>query len=557
MFAELGRIPPARALGLLAVLVLAGTAAGAGQEREVVSTRIDRGSDEASLRLEFTTGDPLEISFAGGSVVVDGTPLGASTPQLETAWRALLAQAVTLEGPALVGALRSWSPGPEVQGAARELALRVQTVLGDALGFEQAGGDAVAGGGADDSRALAALLGRHERLAELAAALEGTNIGNVRLYVADQAEVAADEALRATVVMVDGNLVVRGTVEGDVVVVGGTIRLPEGGRITGDVRLADSRLYRDGGEVLGDVVEVDAPAPARGVERGIRDSIREEVLREVRSELGAQRARSPASSRAFRPVRQVVRGVAGVVSSLLTAFVLALIGAAVLHFGSSNLEVVAETARRAPARAAAVGLAGTFLALPAWVLGTVALAITLVGIPLLLVWVPLFPVAVALAAALGYYAVARNVGAWIARQHYPYLGWVRLSNPLTLVAGGVLGLMAAFIVSNALEIGGPWLGFLRGLFVTAGVLVTMVAVLVGLGAVLMTRAGRRPGYYPADLFAGGWDDDLDIPTPPVEPAPGGPGGGAPGGPPPPGPDEPEPPPGAPDGGARDDEGGRQ
>jgi hypothetical protein len=171
------------------------------------------------------------------------------------------------------------------------------------------------------------------------------------------------------------------------------------------------------------------------------------------------------------------------VGSLLTVVVLSLVGAVIVHMAHGNLEVAAETARRAPGRAAAVGLAGTFLALPVWILGALVLIISLIGIPVALIWLPVFPLAFALAVVLGYYAVARNVGSWIARQHYSHLGWVRSSNPYTLVAGGVLGLCAAFVAASVLQLAGPWLGFLRGLFVMSGVLVTVFASLVGFGAV--------------------------------------------------------------------------
>jgi hypothetical protein len=118
-------------------------------------------------------------------------------------------------------------------------------------------------------------------------------------------------------------------------------------------------------------------------------------------------------------------------------------------------------------------------------------------------------VALALAAVLGYYAVARNVGSWLARREYPYLGWVRISNPFTLVAGGVVALLGAFLVSSALQIGGSWLGFLRGVFVAGGVLATVAAALIGLGSVLITRGGRRPEYYPgADFFDDRRDEGL-------------------------------------------------
>jgi hypothetical protein len=149
------------------------------------------------------------------------------------------------------------------------------------------------------------------------------------------------------------------------------------------------------------------------------------------------------------------------------------------------------------------------LALPVWLLGAVALVISIIGIPLALLWLPLFPVALALAAVLGYYAVARNVGGWVARREFPYLGWIRASQPTTVVAGGVLALTAAFVAANVLLVGGQWLGFLRGLFVAGGVLLTVGAALVGLGSVLITRGGRRPEYYSTmDFFDERPVDDL-------------------------------------------------
>ena len=84
--------------------------------------------------------------------------------------------------------------------------------------------------------------------------------------------------------------------------------------------------------------------------------------------------------------------------------------------------------------------------------------------------------------------------------------------------------MAAFIMSNVVEVGGPWLGFLQGLFATLGVLATIAAMLVGFGAVLITRAGRRPQYYPGgDYFDQGWDEVFDPGTASERDAHGGAG----------------------------------
>jgi cytoskeletal protein CcmA (bactofilin family)/uncharacterized membrane protein YccF (DUF307 family) len=498
MFVELSRRLLRFAVLHTGLGVLA-TGALLAQDREVVSKQIAIGRGEASLQLEFEAGEPLEISFRNGSVRVNDGELGTYTPELDAAWRALLSDVVMLEDGPLARALRAWSPPPELRGASLELATRLDAALQEGLGQQQAAAapDVEA---SRERRSFAELLGRQQRLEELAAAARGVRVDQeVLLHVAESVEVEAGEEVEATVVIVDGDLTVRGVVDGDVVIVGGRLRLERGGRITGDVRAIDARIERDGGEIVGDLEELDE-REIRTLDTGAEDRIRREVLSELRGELADEAGRTSFAGRVFSPFRNVVRAMVGVVSSLLTILVLSAIGGVVVHFAHNHLEVVAETARRSPGRAAAVGLAGTFLAVPVWLLGAVALVISIIGIPVALLWLPLFPVALVFAAALGYYAVARNVGGWIARREYPYLGWVRLSNPFTLLAGGVLGLLGAFVVSSALAVGGSWLGFLRGLFVTAGVLTTVGAVLIGLGAVLITRGGRRPDYYPGTDF---------------------------------------------------------
>jgi hypothetical protein len=140
--------------------------------------------------------------------------------------------------------------------------------------------------------------------------------------------------------------------------------------------------------------------------------------------------------------------------------------------------------------------------------------------------VPLFPLAVVAAAAIGYLAVARNLGAWLARQRYPFMDWVRVTNPYSLIFGGVLVLMAAFIAANVLSIV-PFLGALRGLLFTVGIVATSFAVLVGFGAVILTRGGRPIDYWGDDFFStgsgGGWDGPMagPDPAPAPEPAPTG------------------------------------
>jgi ElaB/YqjD/DUF883 family membrane-anchored ribosome-binding protein len=167
------------------------------------------------------------------------------------------------------------------------------------------------------------------------------------------------------------------------------------------------------------------------------------------------------------------------------------------------METVAQVARDSTGRAAVVGFAGTALLLPIFILGIVGLAVTIIGIPAILLWVVLFPAAALVAGLMGYLAVARNVGVWLERQRYGFTEWVRLSNPVTLVFGGLLALMAPFIAGEILGVVG-FLGVFEVLLGIAGVSMSLFAAAVGFGAVLITRGGRKPEEWGTEMFTRGW-----------------------------------------------------
>ena len=216
-------------------------------------------------------------------------------------------------------------------------------------------------------------------------------------------------------------------------------------------------------------------------------------------------------------IRPVIRGVSGVAEKLFTILILGLIGAGVLAFAGDNLDVISETARRSPGRSAMVGFAGTFLLLPVWILGTVALMVSIIGIPVAIAWLPLFPLAACAAAVIGYLAVARNTGEWLADSSVPWTGWIRKSNSWVTMVGGLVGLMLAFIVAHVISIA-PFLGFFSGLLVLAGCVITFIAIQIGFGAVVLTRAGRRREHWSAGDPDSAWeaamnvDVDIDLET---------------------------------------------
>jgi len=474
------------------------------QERTVVSKEVAVGRSEASLRLEFSSGDPLEIALRDGSVFIDGEATGAymSGDALDTAWRALLGEAVSLDDGALSRRLEEWTPPSDLSGDRLTLATTIDHRLEDALhgpADVATPNVSVSTSGGDDAALVKALLGHAGRLATLGEALG--NVGpNLKLHVNEDVDVRAGDKIDGTLVVVQGDARISGEVDGDVVVVDGTLTLEKGGTVSGDIRLAGSTLNRDGGTVQGEVVNVEGSE--RDVEREMRDRVRTEIRNELRNEI-RDKARSGAASSFFSPLRNVFGGLGGLIQNLVSIMVLGLVGMGVVAFAPRNLEVVADTARRAPGRAAMVGVAGTFLLIPVWVLGAIALAVSIVGIPVMIAWLPIFPLAAVAAALLGYLAVARNLGEWLGDSGYRYTDWIRKSNPVYTIVGGVAGLSIFFVVANVLRMV-PFFGFFRGLLVAGGVLASVAAVMIGFGAVLLTRAGRRPEYGPID-FDDAWE----------------------------------------------------
>jgi hypothetical protein len=193
------------------------------------------------------------------------------------------------------------------------------------------------------------------------------------------------------------------------------------------------------------------------------------------------------------PFRRVWRGIAGIFGLLITYVVLFGIGFVAILFGARKyLEGVADTVRGGVGRSFLVGLAGSFLLIPVFVLGCIALAISIVGIPALLVWVPLFPVAAVGAALLGFLGTAHAAGESWAERNYYGSDWFRRGNSYYFMMTGLLLLGALFFAAKVIYMAGPWLDFINAILNFFGIVLTWAAVTTGFGAVLISRGGSRP-----------------------------------------------------------------
>jgi hypothetical protein len=476
------------------------------QEREILFNQVTVSSAEASLRLELGEGEELSVVFRDGRVLVDGAEAGRYTrgDALETAWRELLREAIALENAALARLLLEWSASDELTGDGANVARAVEERFRGTLAVTAArpATTFTLPAGQEAQGVLELLLRDTGRLRELTAAARDLRPNGLRIHTGESVSVGADERIEGSLLLLDGDLELDGTVEGDVFLIGGRIHLGSDARINGDLRWAGATVEGNRSAVRGRIREI-VPVADRP-EADLRQQIRREVEAATAQAVRAERRAAPSRGRARGVVGNLVGGVAGLIQTVMTFAILLGIGLAVLYFFPRNLEVVARTARNSTGRAAAVGLAGIVLAFPTWFLGLLVLVVSIIGIPLALVWIPGFPLALALATGLGYLAVARNLGQWVSGHDIQGMEGFDANRPAVQIGMGLAILLGAFALGHVFQIGGPWFGFFKGLLMAAGIFLTLAAACVGFGAVLLSRGGRDT------TFAGmPWDDRPD------------------------------------------------
>ena len=255
--------------------------------------------------------------------------------------------------------------------------------------------------------------------------------------------IAAGESVDGDVVTLSGDIDVSGTVQGDVVALGGSVLIRPGARVTGSIVAAGGQVELEGGLVEGEVVETvlratEAPPPVRG---------------------------SP------------------VILALGWACVLAVIGLVALMLARRNLERVAGAVRARFGRSLVAGVIGQLAFFPALLAIIVVLAITIIGLLVIPIALVAFLTAVAGAAALGFLAVAYASGDSLLSR---WRGARTAPVALALFTG--LGIyVAAWVLAAALTnvaLLGAALRALVGL-------VTWVALTAGFGATILTRGGSR------------------------------------------------------------------
>lgn len=265
--------------------------------------------------------------------------------------------------------------------------------------------------------------------------------------------VAAGTTVKGAVVA-RGPVDVFGRVEGSVVSLTGDVTVHRGGVVNGDALAVGGRVNADSGEVDGEMRAMSVLPASLGPAAALADQ------------------RTPGQRTA-----DSVKTVAGTFAILLV------IAVGVFLFAGPNLEEVVGTIRGRFARAFLYGVLGQLLVLPGLLVLICALALTIIGILLIPFAVVAYGIAVAGLATLGFLAVCRLIGDGL------WHGGTASARGRALAAlfVGVSVFLAVWLLASFL-MSAPYAAVIIR---ASAVAATWVAMTLGLGAAILSRAGTH------------------------------------------------------------------
>lgn len=303
-----------------------------------------------------------------------------------------------------------------------------------------------------------------------------------------------DKRIRGSVVAIGGSIIIEGHVVGDVVSVGGNIRVEDGASVAGDaVCVGGSLELYSGSSVRGDAVSVGGKINEEEGAYVAGDTVSVGFIPSIFF-------KGLSSPFAFRAM-----DVTGHAIKVLIVLLLAWAAAALMP---ARVRRMVDYAGSSVWLSALVGLA-VVIALP---LVLILLVVTLIGIPLAII----LPIAFAVASIVAY-----AVGAGLLGYRFGSRLVSKAPGELSLAQAVLLGVIIVGVVrlvGKLLGLSSPVLWPLSTALGIVGVLAGLFIYLAGLGSLLLTRFGAKP-------------QPAAAPVAPAAPSPSptaGAGGGAPG-----------------------------
>ncbi len=318
--------------------------------------------------------------------------------------------------------------------------------------------------------------------------------GNARVDANEEAEqvvviggsAAVDGAVREEVSAIGGDVRINGRVGGDVTSVGGDVRLGPKAEIDGDVTSVGGTVEREpGAKVHGQINE------AAGIGPGIH--------------IGGGRDRD------FWPWWGPFAGAMRLMWSILTLALLALLVAVTVVVGREPVARVEAKLASDFWLAGLAGLLSQLLFIPLFVLVTVVLVVSIIGIPLLILYPFLF-LALILGGLVGFSAFSLRVGRLIEHRFDR-----RFGSAVATALVGLFTIEVCRIFGKLLHLGSGPLDAFGWFFSLTGFLIAYAAWTFGFGGVVLTRFAMGPR-----RSRGGNDlppDPYEAPLAPVPPLP--------------------------------------
>ncbi len=280
-----------------------------------------------------------------------------------------------------------------------------------------------------------------------------------RIAIGRSIVVERNEEVRDGVFVVGGSVRVDGRVREGVVAVGGDVELGPDADVRGDVVLVGGSLTRaSSARMTGSVSNVSFgswwPRWTFGTNWGDVDE------RRFWSWLG-------------------------LAATTARVTVLAILMMFIVLVARARVARVGRAAAAEPGRALLIGLAAEVLFVPLLLIVSIALALTIIGIPIVAVLVPIAVLAAIGAALLGFTALACRLGEWIEDR----LG-LRIPSAIVATAIGFLVIVGPAFLARLVGVGPTPLSAVAFSLLAAGAIFEFGAWTIGLGATLMTGFGR-------------------------------------------------------------------
>ena len=263
--------------------------------------------------------------------------------------------------------------------------------------------------------------------------------------------IPAGTVSRGSVLVLRGDLDVYGDVAGAATTVGGNIIVHQGGRVRGAAVAIFGTVRNDGGTILGVIKDVGRHGSSTRIGFGLRP-------------------RTTAGS---------LRSAIGWLVTLM------LLGVWVLFYAGDHLKRVVGTISTDTGKSLLTGILAGLSTIPALIALVIAMALTIIGIVFIPFGVAGFFIVLFAGGILGFLAVAQVTGIAIAGES-PGTE-TPAGNELRYLMSGILAFSSLWIVAAAFT----WLPLVGTLLRVLAASVTVVAVMIGFGAVIISLWRHR------------------------------------------------------------------